>query len=236
MADRFPPLRLAAACSVLAALECTGAQALTVNAPYVDVVSVGTGTDVTSSGGVLTMTGTSTAVFASPGVILTSLAPEATFTLTATYSPTLTATESPGSNTYDFTSGTLTINNGTDLLDATFSDLKLTALSTALFQLAVGSSPLVYTGGSLAGTVGTGAIVGSLTLTSYTAGGSGVADLSQNFQGNNLTAKIGATAVPLPGSLSLLLTGLLGAGALTVRNRSARTWQIPDSSPADPAS
>lgn len=228
MADHLTASRLAAACLALAVLACGSAHALTVPFPYVDVTSVDTSTDVTSSGGALTMSGSANQLFTSSGVF-TPIAPQATFTLTATYSPTLTALEAAGSNTYDFTNGSISINNGSNLLTATFSDLQLTSVGTSLFELAVGSSSLTYTGGSLAGSLGTGAIVGSLTVTSYTANGNGVADLSQDFSGNNLTAKVGAVVapVPLPASLPLLLSGLLGAGALAVRNRSSRNAQTP---------
>lgn len=228
MADRSPAGRLAAACLSLTVLAGVNAHAITVPFPYVDVTSLDTGTDVTSDGSTLTMTGSVSQLFTASGVF-TPIAPSATFTLSATYSATLTGNEQAGSNTYDFTSGTISINNGTNLLTATFNDLQLTAEGTSLFQLAVGSSALTYTGGSLAGTLGGGAIVGSLTVTGYTPNGNDVADLSQAFTGNNLTAKVGAvvTPVPLPASLPLLLSGLLGAGAFAVRNRSSRTAQTP---------
>jgi hypothetical protein len=203
---------------LLLSLLSVEAKALTVPFPYVDVISLTTDDDVTNSSGTLSLTGTADAVYLSAGNPV-SITPQGTFTLTATYSASLTAAESASSNTYDFTNGFVTIQNGTTLLTATFSDLKIVSEGTSLFSVASASSPLVYTGGSYAGTLpAAGDLVGSFVLDSFTANGNGVADLSQNFTGDDLTAKVGAV-VPLPAALPLLLSGIVGIGVMTGRRR-----------------
>jgi hypothetical protein len=99
------------------------------------------------------------------------------------------------------------------LLTATFSDLVMQSCGTPLLEFAIASSPLTYTGGSLAGSFSGGELVGSFTVINYTANALGTADLSQSYTGANLTAKVGAV-VPLPSAASLLLSGIGGLGAL----------------------
>jgi hypothetical protein len=108
------------------------------------------------------------------------------------------------------------------LLTATFSDLVMQSAGTSLFDYVIASSPLTYTGGSLAGTLAGGEVVGSFTVSSaskYTA--SGAANLSQDYSGANLTAKVGAV-VPLPATAWLLLSGLGGLGAVARGRKDAQ--------------
>jgi hypothetical protein len=195
------------------------AAAVTVPYPYVDVIQQGSDTGVVASGTgpTVTMQGTAVSIINGPGSV-TNLAPPATFTLTANYSAALTAADGKP-NTYDYTNGTITIGNAGSptLLTATFADLVLQSSGTSLFNYVIASSPLVYTGGSLVGTLTSGEIVGSFTVTSASATTSqGYAILSQAFAGNNLTAKVGAV-VPLPATAWLLLWGMGGLGALSRR-------------------
>lgn len=199
------------------------AGAATVPYPYIDVVQQGTNAGVAAAGSTptVTMQGTAISIINGPGSV-TSLATPATFTLTATYSAALTAADGQP-NTYDYTNGDITIGNAgsAPLLTATFSDLVMQSAGTSLFNYVIASSPLTYTGGSLTGSLSGGEIVGSFTVTganAYTA--SGAADLSQDYTGNNLTAKVGAV-VPLPASAWLLLSAIGGLGALGRGRRAA---------------
>lgn len=203
------PLALVAVLAPLA-----NASAATVNFPYIDVITIGTPTNVTQTGGLLSVTATADAIVTALGT-QTALTPIGTFTLTGTYSAALTAADG-APNTYDYTTGTLSVNNGTNLLTASFSDLRVSSLSTSLYSIAIGSGSLVYSGGTLAGALTQGEIVGSFTVSSFTPNGNGQPDLSQDFTGTNFTAKVGSV-VPLPGSLTLVLPALLGLGALTRR-------------------
>ena len=204
----------------IAAYSAT-ATAVTVPYPYVDVVQQGADTGVVASGTTptVTMQGTAVSIINGPGNV-TNLATPATFRLTANYSAALTAADGQP-NTYDYTNGTITIGNAGSpaLLTATFSDLLMQSSGTSLFNYVIASSPLVYTGGSLAGTLTSGEIVGSFTVTSASATTSqGYAILSQGFAGSNLTAKVGAV-VPLPATAWLLLGGMGGLGALSRRRQ-----------------
>jgi hypothetical protein len=197
------------------------AAAVTVPYPYLDVVQQGSDTGVVAAGATpsVTMQGTAVSIINGPGSV-TNLATPATFTLTADYSASLTAADGHP-NTYDFTHGTITVGNAGSpaLLTATFSDLVMQSAGTSLFNYVIASSPLVYTGGSLAGTLTSGEIAGSFTVTSASATTSqGYAILSQGFTGNNLTAKVGAL-VPLPAAAWLLLSGMGGLGALAWRRQ-----------------
>ena len=197
------------------------AGAVTVPYPYLDVVQEGADTGVVASGigPTVTMQGTAVSIINGPGNV-TNLATPATFRLTANYSAALTAADGQP-NTYDYTNGTITIGNAGSpaLLTATFSDLLMQSSGTSLFNYVIASSPLVYTGGSLAGTLTSGEIVGSFTVTSASATTSqGYAILSQGFAGSNLTAKVGAV-VPLPATAWLLLGGMGGLGALSRRRQ-----------------
>jgi hypothetical protein len=197
------------------------AAAVTVPYPYVDVIQQGSDTGVVATGTTptVTMQGTAVSIINGPGSV-TNLTPAATFTLTASYSAALTAADGHP-NTYDFTNGTITIGNtgSPTLLTATFSDLVMQSSGTSLFNYVIASSPLVYTGGSLAGSLSSGEIVGSFTVTTASATSQGYAVLSQDFAGNNLTAKVGAV-VPLPATAWLLLCGMGGLGALSRRRQS----------------
>jgi hypothetical protein len=196
------------------------AGAATVPYPYIDIVQQGSDAGVAAAGSTptVTMQGTAISIITGPGSSA-SLTPTATFTLTATYSAALTQADGQPS-TYDYTNGVITIGNGgsAPLLTATFNDLVMQSAGTSLFDYVIASSPLTYTGGSLAGSLPGGEIVGSFTVTSASAyTGSGAADLSQDYAGNNLTAKVGSV-VPLPAAAWLLLSGIGGLGAL-VRSR-----------------
>jgi hypothetical protein len=213
-----------------AAVGCFGAlgvaTAATVPYPYIDVVQQGTDSGISTTGSipVVTMQGTAISLINGPGSV-TSLSPTATFTLTATYSAALTALDGQPS-TYDYGNGVITIGSAgsTPLLTATFSDLVMQSSGTSLFEYAIASGPLTYTGGSLAGSVTGGEIVGSFTVTNASTNAFGAADLSQDYSGSNLTAKVGAV-VPLPAAAWLMLSGLGGLGGLGVLAR-RRTPQI----------
>lgn len=208
-------------CSIIVAALAAGgmmgsAGAATVPYPYIDVVQQGGDAGVNATGTIptVTMQGTAISIINGPGNS-TSLAPTATFTLSATYSAALTAADGQP-NTYDYTNGVITIGNGgsAPLLTATFSDLVMQSAGTSLFDYVIASTPLIYTGGSLAGSLSGGEIVGSFTVTganAYTA--SGAANLSEDYTGNNFTAKVGSV-VPLPASAWLLLSGIGGLGVL----------------------
>lgn len=192
------------------------AGAATVPYPYIDVVQQGSDAGVSATGSTptVTMQGTAISIIDGPGSV-TSLATPAMFTLTATYSAALTAADGQP-DTFDYTDGVITIGNAgsAPLLTATFSDLVMQSAGTSLLDYVIASSPLTYTGGSLAGSLSGGEIVGSFTVTganAYTA--SGAADLSQGYTGANLTAKVGAV-VPLPAGAWLLLSGIGGLWAL----------------------
>ena len=192
------------------------ADAATVPYPYIDIVQQGADTGVAAAGSTptVTMQGTAISIINGPGSV-TSLATPATFTLTATYNASLTAADGQP-NTYDYTNGVITIGNagGAPLLTATFSDLVMQSSGTSLFNYVIASSPLTYTGGSLAGNLPGGEIVGSFTVTSANATtSSGAANLSQGYAGDNFTAKVGAV-VPLPSAAWLLLSGIGGLVAL----------------------
>jgi hypothetical protein len=214
--------KLAAGAAFIGMTAYSGlAAAVTVPYPYVDIVQQGADTGVVASGTTptVTMQGTAVSIINGPGSV-TNLTPSATFTLTANYSAALTAADGQP-NTYDYTNGTITIGTAGSpaLLTATFSDLVMQSAGTSLFNYVIASSPLVYTGGSLAGTLHGGEIVGSFTMTSASASTSrGYAILSQDFAGNNLTAKVGAV-VPLPATAWLLLSGMGGFGALSRRRQ-----------------
>jgi hypothetical protein len=200
------------------------ADAATVPYPYIDVVQQGGDAGVAAVGSTptLTMQGTAISIINGPGSV-TSLAMPATFTLTATYSAALTAADGQP-NTYDYTNGIITIENAgsAPLLTATFSDLVMQSAGTSLFNYVIASSPLAYTGGSLAGSLTGGEIVGSFTVTSAAATtSSGAANLSQAYAGDNLTAKVGAV-VPLPAAAWLLLSGIGGLGTLARGRRESQ--------------
>jgi hypothetical protein len=203
-----------AGCGLLA-IAASQVHAANVPYPYIDVISPPSTIVVNDNGTTLTMSGTAAASVSSLGV-QDPLSPQGTFSLTGTYDGALS---NPAANQYDFTSGSLSINNGTNLLTATFTDLELISASAGTIDYAIGSSALTYTGGSLAGALGSGEIVGTFTLAQVTAlNGNGVADLSQAFSGESLTAKVGAV-VPLPGTFGLAvagigLLGMLGRGGL----------------------
>jgi hypothetical protein len=197
------------------------ANSATVPYPYIDIVQQGSDSGVNATGATptVTMQGTAISIINGPGSS-TSLMPTATFTLTANYSAALTQQDGQP-NTYDYTNGTVTIGNAgsAPLLTATFSDLVMQSSGTSLFDYAIASSPLIYTGGSLAGSLSGGEIVGSFTVASanaYTS--SGAADLAQDYAGNNFTAKVGSV-VPLPPAAWLLLSAIGGFGALARRRR-----------------
>jgi hypothetical protein len=190
------------------ALATTVASAgtVTVNYPYIDVIQLGSDLGVSDTGGALTIQGTADAVIIAPGSTM-SISPAGVFTLNATYQR-----PDPTSG-YDFTNGSLTVTNGgsSPLLSASFSDLVVqTGVPTPFGTSATFTAPLTYTGGSLAGSLSGGVLLGSFLLTS-----SGT-NLSQDFAGDQMTAKVG-TVVPLPASLPLLLAGLCGLGGLTAR-------------------
>lgn len=172
--------------------SCGLAAAATVPYPYIEVVQQGSDTGVAAVGATpsLTMQGTAVSIISGGGSV-TSLSPTATFTLTATYSAALTAADGQP-NTYNYTNGVITIGNSGSpaLLTASFSDLVMQSAGTSLFDYVIATSPLTYTGGSLAGTLTGGEVVGSFTVN--TASGHtalGAADLSQDYTGSNLTAK-----------------------------------------------
>ena len=207
-----------------ATLLCGGtmgiADAATVPYPYIDVVQQGSDTGVAAVGSTptVTMQGTAVSIINGPSSI-TSLTPTATFTLTATYSAALTAADGQP-NSYDYTNGVISIGNSgsAPLLTATFSDLVMQSAGTSLFDYVIASSPLVYTGGALAGPLPGGELVGSFTVTSASAyTSSGAAILSGDYAGNNFTAKVGSV-VALPPAVWLLLSGIGGLGVL-VRGR-----------------
>jgi hypothetical protein len=197
------------------------ANAATVPYPYIDVVQQGSDAGVSATGStpIVTMQGTAVSVINGPGNV-TSLPSGTIFSLTAAYSAALTAADGqPGS--YDYANGTITIGSAGNapLLTATFADLVMQSSGTSLLEFAIASSPLTYTGGSLAGSFSGGELVGSFTVTNYTPNAQGAADLSQDYTGANLTAKVGAV-VPLPAAAWLLLSGLgglAGLGALARR-------------------
>ena len=195
---------------------CGTAAAVTVPYPYIDVVQQTGDLGVSAVGATptLTMQGTAISIINGAGSV-SSLSPTATFTLTATYSAALTAADGQP-NTYDYTNGVVTITpaGNAPLLTATFADLVMQSSGTSLFNYVIASSPLSYTGGSLAGSLPGGELVGSFTVTTANAHtASGAADLSQDYSGANLTAKVGAV-VPLPAAAWLMLSGLGGLGAL----------------------
>lgn len=213
-------LELCLAAAVAAALAGTAAQAAEVPYPYIDVIQQGADLGVAATGSVptVTMQGTAVTINYGPGDVV-SLAPTETFTLTADYSASLTATDGQPSS-YDYTHGTLTIGSpSSPLLTATFTDLVMQSSGTSLFNVVIASSPLTYTGGSLKGTLNGGEIVGSFTIDPGSASMNSLnfADLSKDYSGSNLTAKVGAV-VPLPASSWLLLGGL-GALALAAQRR-----------------
>lgn len=184
-------------------VRVAAAGSITIDYPYIDVVQQNSDLGASDTGGALTIQATADAIFVAPGSSM-SIAPAGTFTLNATYEqPDLT------SGDYDFNNGTLSVINGgsTPLLTATFSNLVLeTGVGTTVFFTA----PLTYTGGSLAGDLSGGELLGSFLLSS------GTTNLSQDFTGATLTAKAGAV-VPPPGSLLLLLGGLGGLTAFGAR-------------------
>jgi len=214
-----PNLQIVGGALLAMACGAAGAASVTVPYPYIDVVqqSGDLGVAATGANPTVTMQGTALAVVNGPGIV-TSLSPTATFTLTATYNAALTAADNQP-NTYDYGNGTIVIGNpGSPLLTATFSDLVMQSSGSTLAEFVIASSPLTYTGGSLAGNLPGGEIVGSFLISSAAAtNASGYAVLSQDYTGNNLTAKVGAV-VPLPASGWLLLAGI-GALALIVRKR-----------------
>jgi hypothetical protein len=210
------PLRSMVAAAVLGSGTMGIADAATVPYPYLDIVQQGGDTGVAAVGStpVVTMQGTAISIINGPGSS-TSLTPTATFTLTATYSAALTAADGQP-NTYDFTNGVITIENAgsAPVLTATFSDLVMQSAGTSLFDYVIASSPLLYTGGSLAGTLSGGELVGSFTVTSANAySSSGAAVLSSDYAGDNFTAKVGSV-VPLPAAAWLLLSGIGGLGVM----------------------
>lgn len=220
MTNRHGALGLATPLLLVLSAFGGAAHAVTVPYPYIDVISLGSATDVTFDGTTLSMTATASTIVES-GSSSTPISPEGTFTLTATYNSALSALESPTSNTYDFT-GSLSINNGSNLLSANIADLQITSFSSGTLELAIGSAALSYTGGSLTGLLSSGTLLGSFIVNSgYTTNANGVANLSDPFSGYDLTAKVGAV-VPLPASLPLLLGGL-GLLGLGVRARAGRT-------------
>lgn len=168
---------------------------VTVSFPYIDI-NDGT---VNASGGSLTMQGTTDAIIFASGSPV-SLA--TTFTLNATY----TQPDSQPSS-YDF-AGTLTVGiSGSPFLTASFNDL---VLQTGIPGDVLFSAPLTYTGGSLAGALSGGDLLGTFAVT-------GTPDFPESFTGDTLTAKVGAV-VPLPPSLMLLVSGC-GALAAALRRR-----------------
>jgi len=186
------------------------AQATTISYPYIDVIETSGDAGVSATGSIptLTMQGTAASIVSGPGEI-TNLGTPATFTLTASYSAALSAADGQP-NTYDYTDGAITVGSSgaTPLLTATFQDLVLQSAGTSLYNYVISTSALDYTGGTLAGNLTGGELLGSFTILAAAAtNGAGYADLSQDFSGSNLTAKIGAV-VPLPATLSLLLPGI----------------------------
>ena len=162
--------------------SCGLAAAATVPYPYIEVVQQGSDTGVAAVGATpsLTMQGTAVSIISGGGSV-TSLSPTATFTLTATYSAALTAADGQP-NTYDYNErrdhhrqrGSPALIDG-ELLGPGDAVRRHFAV-----RLRVATSPLTYTGGSLAGTLTGGEVVGSFTVN--TASGHtalGAADLSQ---------------------------------------------------------
>jgi hypothetical protein len=188
------------------------AQATTVPYPYIDVVENPGDTGAVASGLTpeLVFGGTAVGVITGPGTIDYFPVPAA-FSLSASYSAALTSADGQP-NTYDYTNGLITVGTTADpLLTATFSDMRLQSASIgsgpATIDYVINSSSLVYTGGSIAGSLGSGEMTGSFTVGTSIANGNGYADLSKDFTGSNLTDKIGPV-VPLPATLPLLVSGL----------------------------
>lgn len=191
------------------------AAAATVNYPYIDVIDEGTGV-VSATGAVPSLTLQATAAYIVDGPGSYTYLPAGTpFTLTASYSASLTQADGQA-NSYDYTNGVITVGTaGSPLLTATVSDLVLQSVSTGLGASVIATGAIDYTGGSLAGSLPGGEIIANFLVQPTVTNASGYAVLSDDFSGSSLTAKVGSV-VPLPAALPLLVSGfglLLGAGA-----------------------
>jgi hypothetical protein len=206
--------------SCLAALIQSGvAGATTVAYPYIDVIENPGDSGVVATGSLptLNMGASAVGVVNGPGSI-NDFATPVPFSLSATYSASLTAADGTLGD-YDYTNGLIMIGSTTSpLLTATFTDLVMESGGDSLFQFVIASSALNYTGGSLAGPLSGGNILGSFTVGASTPNALGNADLSRDFTGSNLTAKVGPV-VPLPATLPLLLCGLGLVSAVARRLR-----------------
>ena len=182
--------------------------------PALDTAVLAGDTGVSNVGSALTFDGTTYQLALDTTATNVIDIADVDFRLTATYNHQAGAS-------YFFDNGTLTI--GT-LLTATFSNLAVQNLGRGIGKF---SADLIYTGGTLAGTLTTGLLTGRFDSATATATGLMASDYSANFTASNFNAVVGTvnlpgaplTAVPVPNSVWLMLSAVAAGWTIARRQR-----------------
>jgi len=174
--------------------------------PYLNIQTLTGDTGIVSSGGNLVMDATAISIATGSGLLDIV---DQDFLLTATYSgSSCDGMMGKGKNcVYSFANGTLSIGS---LFTAEVNNLtleQLCSMGTGSF-----SADLIYTGGSLQGSLTDGLIEGNFSNATST-------DFSRDFSANSMMAEVGPVVVPLPAAFWLFSAGLVGLAGVARRRK-----------------
>lgn len=171
--------------------------------PLLDIQTLTGDTGVVSSDGNLVMDATAFSITTSSGPLDIG---DQDFLLTATYFGSTCVGRMMRDCTYSFTNATLNIGS---LLTAEVNNLTLVSIcgGTGGFY-----ADLVYTGGSLQGSLTNGLIGGTFSNATTT-------NFSLDFSADSMIGKVGPVVVPLPAAFWLFGVGLVGLVGVARRRK-----------------
>jgi hypothetical protein len=196
------PVKIAAL--TLAALAFFSPLANAITLPVLSIDNNTGDAGVVSDGTTLTINAHALGIETNPSPLIgfIDFIPDEPFTLTANVS----TGSSLGGGNWMTGPGTLQVGTGGSLLSASFTSLALINAGSGTGNL---MATLTYTGGSLAGAIGSGELIGGFVVGTCTGAAAGC-DFSQAFSAQNITGtKVGAV-VPVPAAVWLFGSGLLG--------------------------